>query len=55
MSPLFTGFFTVCKPAIAFAKTSFALSTSTCEAFGLSNTTLASFKAFVNPSNVAFV
>ena len=45
----------VCNPARALARTSFALSTSTCEAFGLSNTAFASFNAFVNPSNVAFV
>ena len=59
-SPVFTlavvsPLFTVCKFAIAFVRTSFALSTSTCVAFGLLNTALASFKAFVNPSNVALV
>ena len=61
VSPLFTGVFTalsvvtVCNPARAFARTSFALSTSSCVAFGFSYTAFASFNAFVNPSNDAFV
>ena len=61
VSPLFTGVLTVlsvvtvCNPAKAFANTSFALFTSTCDAFGLSNTTFASFNAFVNSSNDTFV
>ena len=64
VSPLFTGVFAVlstgvlelaCNPAIAFSNVAFALSTSTCEAFGFSNTTFASFNYFVNPSNDAFV
>ena len=46
---------TACNPAIAFSRTSFALFTSTCEVFGFSNTAFASFNAFVNPSNDAFV
>jgi len=44
-----------CNPAIALARTSFALSTSTCVASGFSNTTFASSNAFVKPSNDAFV
>ena len=66
LSALFTDVLTVlstfddvlelaCNSAIAFSNVTFALSTSTCEAFGFSNTTFASFNAFVNPSNDAFV
>ena len=44
-----------CNPAIAFSNVAFALSTSSCVAFGFSYTAFASFNAFVNPSNYAFV